>query len=247
MKQNKETLKAYFETGDKPTQEQFSDLIDSYVDSKQPAGDPNRRFVINKNGDVGVASEQKTPEYTLSEITGKKLALLKDGVTVKEIDLTAYLDDTNLARLVSGSIDMNGLATFTRDDDSTFTLDLSNLKDAVPQYQAGTNVTIDTVNPLQPVINFSSKDNSFVPYTGATNDVVLGNHSIDLGKLEDNTITNKNAVILEHQGVPFFRLGVKVSNGTTIGDDYWKSLGIGRDALKSAKGSVNAAYGARAL
>ncbi|WP_051263691.1 phage tail protein [Tenacibaculum ovolyticum] len=29
MKQNKETLKEYFETGDKPTQQQFTDLIDS--------------------------------------------------------------------------------------------------------------------------------------------------------------------------------------------------------------------------
>ncbi|RBW59443.1 phage tail protein [Tenacibaculum sp. E3R01] len=29
MKQDKETLKTYFETGDKPTQQQFSDLIDS--------------------------------------------------------------------------------------------------------------------------------------------------------------------------------------------------------------------------
>jgi len=29
MKQNKETLKEYFETGDKPTQQQFADLIDS--------------------------------------------------------------------------------------------------------------------------------------------------------------------------------------------------------------------------
>ena len=31
MKQTKEILKTYFETGDKPTQTQFEDLIDSFV------------------------------------------------------------------------------------------------------------------------------------------------------------------------------------------------------------------------
>ena len=38
MKQNKETLKQFFETGDKPTQQQYADLIDSYIDAKQPEG-----------------------------------------------------------------------------------------------------------------------------------------------------------------------------------------------------------------
>jgi hypothetical protein len=45
------------------------------------------------------------------------------------IDLTLYLDDTNLARLVSGSVDVNGIATFTRDDETTFTVDFSSLFD----------------------------------------------------------------------------------------------------------------------
>ncbi|CAM1372255.1 hypothetical protein TOREUM_40758 [Tenacibaculum litoreum] len=57
MKQNKETLKQFFETGDKPTQQQYYDLIDSYVDAKQPEGEANRRFVIDETGEVSVASE----------------------------------------------------------------------------------------------------------------------------------------------------------------------------------------------
>lgn len=127
MKQNKETLKEYFETGDKPTQEQYSDLIDSYINSQQETGDTNRRFVIDENGDVNVKSELKIPEYTLSEIENNKLSLLKDGESVKEIDLTSYIDDTNLARLISGTVDKNGLATFTRDNNSSFTVDFSSL------------------------------------------------------------------------------------------------------------------------
>ncbi|MGG6229639.1 hypothetical protein [Tenacibaculum sp. SDUM215027] len=154
MKQNKETLKQFFETGDKPTQQQYSDLIDSYIDAKQPEGEANRRFVIDETGEVSVASEQQVPEYNLSPISGTNTVdLLKDGVSVSQIDLTPYLDNTNLARLVSGTVDANGLATFTRDDNSTFTVDLSNLKDSIPQYQAGTNITIDNTDPLQPVIN----------------------------------------------------------------------------------------------
>lgn len=57
MKQSKQTLKTYFETGDKPTQQQYADLIDSYIDSKQPTGAANRRFVINADGNVSVAPE----------------------------------------------------------------------------------------------------------------------------------------------------------------------------------------------
>ncbi|WP_431166076.1 hypothetical protein [Tenacibaculum halocynthiae] len=142
MKQDKKTIKTYFETGDKPTQEQFENLIDSYLDSKQIKGETNRRFIIDETGEVSVTSEKQIPEYTLSEIRNNKLALLKDGTPVKEIDLTSYIDDTNLARLVSGTLDANGLATFTRDDNSTFTIDLSNLKGT--QLQADFNQTDGT-------------------------------------------------------------------------------------------------------
>ena len=137
MKQNKETLKQFFETGDKPTQQQYANLIDSYVDAKQPEGEANRRFVIDETGEVSVASEQQVPEYSLSPISGTNTVdLLKDGVSVSQIDLTPYLDNTNLARLVSGTVDANGLATFTRDDNSTFTVDLSNLKEDLTNIDA---------------------------------------------------------------------------------------------------------------
>ena len=43
-----------------------------------------------------------------------------------------YLDDTNLARLTSGSLNSStGIATFTRDDASTFTIDMSAFLDAI--------------------------------------------------------------------------------------------------------------------
>ncbi len=136
MKKSKQELKTYFETGDKPTEGQYADLIDSYVDSKQEKGDSNRRFVIDEDGEVLVSSEQNIPEYTLSEISDNKLGLLKDGVVVKEIDLAAYIDDTNLSRLVSGDLNKTtGILTVVREDNSSFNIDLSSLTNEVPEKQ----------------------------------------------------------------------------------------------------------------
>lgn len=54
MKRSKETLKEFFETGDKPTQQQYADLIDSFIDAQQPAGEGHRTFSINETGEVTV-------------------------------------------------------------------------------------------------------------------------------------------------------------------------------------------------
>lgn len=49
-----------------------------------------------------------------------------------DLDLSLYLDDTNLARLTSGELNSStGVATFTRDDASTFTIDMSAFLDAI--------------------------------------------------------------------------------------------------------------------
>ncbi|WP_075340568.1 hypothetical protein [Tenacibaculum agarivorans] len=93
MKKSKEILKEYFETGDKPTQQQYADLIDSFIDAKQAAGESDRRFVIDENGEVNVAVKETIPEYSLSEVVNNKMSLLKDDVPVKEIDLTQFSGD----------------------------------------------------------------------------------------------------------------------------------------------------------
>ena len=55
----------------------------------------------------------------------------EDG-TDTDLDLSLYLDDTNLARLTSGTLNgSTGLATFTRSDASTFTIDMSAFLDAI--------------------------------------------------------------------------------------------------------------------
>ena len=67
--------------------------------------------------------------YTLTN-EANTLKLKKNGVVQSSIDLTTYLDDTNLARLTSGTLNPTTfIATFTRDDSSTFTIDFSALAD----------------------------------------------------------------------------------------------------------------------
>jgi len=69
-----------------------------------------------------------------------KLVVTKRDATTTDLSLTQYLDDTNLARLVSGSLDSGTfIATFTRDDASTFTIDFSSL---LQNYTAGSGLTL---------------------------------------------------------------------------------------------------------
>ena len=201
MKKNKEELKTYFERGDKPTEGQFSDLIDSYVDAKQLEGEANRRFVIDENGEVSVGLEQVIPEYTLSDISGNKLGLLKDGVIVKEIDLTAYVDDTNLARLVSGTVDVDRVATFKRDDNSTFTVDFSSvIKSSVSQIQADWG-QVDETKP-----DFIKGKSKVIERT-----VLLENHSFDFHEIK----AIKCSFLSEYKGEPMALVGF-IYGGETI-------------------------------
>jgi len=52
----------------------------------------------------------------------------EDG-TDTDIDLSIYLDDTNLARITSGSVNDAGIATFSRDDGTTFDISFAGLFD----------------------------------------------------------------------------------------------------------------------
>jgi len=93
-----------------------------------------------------------------------------------EIDLSLYLDDTNLARLTSGTLDAaSGVATFTRDDASTFTLDLSSLLDT------DTN-DIDFVNDVRlsgTNLDFAGTGNAFAGSVDLSSLVTADTNDID--------------------------------------------------------------------
>lgn len=74
-----------------------------------------------------VAIDETTTSLSLSS---NILTYTDEDGGVTNIDLSLYLDDTNLARIVSGTLDpLTGIVTFTRDDNSTFTIDFSPLLD----------------------------------------------------------------------------------------------------------------------
>jgi hypothetical protein len=94
---------------------------------------------------------------TSLSIASNKLTYTDESGTATEIDLSLYLDDTNLARLTSGTVDGGtGIATFTRDDESTFAVDFSALFD-------DTNLTrITTASFTDGTLTLSRSDESTV-------------------------------------------------------------------------------------
>jgi len=72
----------------------------------------------------------ETETITSLSLSTNVLSFTDEAGSVTQLDLSLYLDDTNLAYLVSGSLNgATGIATFARDDTTTFTVDFSALLD----------------------------------------------------------------------------------------------------------------------
>jgi hypothetical protein len=127
----------------------------------------------------------------------------EDG-TETDLDLSLYLDDSNLARLTSGSLNSTtGLATFTRDDASTFTIDMSAFLDAITLNNTLTSTSttegltaaqgkalkdlIDTINTNNTGTNTGDQDLSGLLLN--TSDTLTGNLLVD-GEVHIGTADN---------------------------------------------------------
>ena len=159
--------------------------IASYVENNILTGD-------------GFADAVKASEtVTELSINATLLSYVNEAGETTTIDLSLYLDDTNLSRVVSGTLDAGtGIATFTRDDLTTFTIDMSSLtanlgednqnafsnivvgSDTVAAdiatdtvyFEAGDNMTI-TATPGSDYITFSA---DIVEYTAGLDLVLTG-------------------------------------------------------------------------
>lgn len=97
--------------------------------NKLSAGD-NVSSLLNDAGYITAADVSANETTTTLQKIGNNLVYTNEDGVVETIDLSIYLDDTNLARLTSGTVNpVTGIATFTRDDSSTFTVDFSGLLD----------------------------------------------------------------------------------------------------------------------
>jgi len=91
---------------------------------------PNLSSYLTSETTTSLALESNVLKYTDEE------------GTENEIDISLYLDDTNLARLTSGTLDASsGNATFTRSDNTTFTVDFSSLINSAEVNNLSTSVT----------------------------------------------------------------------------------------------------------
>jgi len=93
--------------------------------------DVERRWGFKKDdGTVLYFAEVGSETLTSLALSTNILTYTDELGNDTNIDLSLYLDDTNLARLVSGTINPStGIATFVRDDASNFTVDFSSLID----------------------------------------------------------------------------------------------------------------------
>jgi hypothetical protein len=92
-----------------------------YTDARVQSFLTTNNYITNSD----VANLETLTSLSLAANT---LSYVDEAGNTTNLDLSLYLDDTNLARLVSGSLDgQTGIATFTRDDASTFTIDFSSL------------------------------------------------------------------------------------------------------------------------
>ena len=74
----------------------------------------------------GSVNALETLTTLTADSVNQRLQYTDEAGTVNNIDLSWTVDDTNLARITSGSLNgSTGIATFTRDDASTFTVDFS--------------------------------------------------------------------------------------------------------------------------
>ena len=82
--------------------------------------------ILTTNNYIKTSDVANLETVTSLSINANVLSYTNEAGVTTNIDLSVYLDDTNLARIVSGSLNSGtGVATFTRDDSSTFTVDFS--------------------------------------------------------------------------------------------------------------------------
>jgi hypothetical protein len=109
-------------------------------------------FTANQTGPTTINIGIDGAEY-LTNIThdtvNQKLVVTRGDATTFDINLSQYIDDTNLARLVSGTVNSTtGIATFTRDDATTFTVDFSGFleDDTLDSVTTRNNATTNTIS-----------------------------------------------------------------------------------------------------
>ena len=76
-----------------------------------------------------VAKKLEKETVTSLSLVSDVLKYTDESGKTHEFSLSKYIDDTNLSRITSGTINDKGIATFKREDDSSFEIDMSRFLD----------------------------------------------------------------------------------------------------------------------
>lgn len=119
----------------------------------------------------------------------------EDGVATN-IDLSLYLDDTNLARIVSGSLNpTTGIVTFTRDDSSTFTIDFSPLLDNQDASEVGIDpITGITATNVQGALEEHQVDIDNLVIADTNLQSQITSNDTDISNIQSEQITQNNDI-----------------------------------------------------
>jgi hypothetical protein len=121
----------------------------------KPASEP-----ISYIAGLQVELDSKLGSESLTTLTyiGNKLRYTDENGGVSEISLSEYIDDTNLARVTSGAIAPDGIATFYRDDATTFTIDMSSFLDDTNLITSVAGKTGSVILVKSDIVDFDDSD-----------------------------------------------------------------------------------------
>lgn len=182
---------------------------------------------------------------TKLSISGNVLTYQDEAGVKKDIDLSLYLDDSNLARLTSGTLNgSTGVATFTRSDSSTFTVDFSAFLADANNYADGlsfststgvltlgrngslANLTVDLDGRYLTSLP-SHNHNSLYDTLGSANEV---NKRIDeevlpaIGNKLDTSVNPIKAATVSNDTITFTRADNTTFNVTTSDSNTWRGI-----------------------
>lgn len=142
-------------------------------------------------------AQVKIDETTTSlSLSSNILTFTDEDGGVTNIDLSLYLDDSNLARIVNGTLDSGtGIVTFTRDDSSTFTIDMSALLDN----QTAAEVPVTPVgalasNNVQDALEEHQDDINTIAIEQAIQNAAVNQNSSDISDLQNEQTTQNNDI-----------------------------------------------------
>lgn len=183
--------------------------------------DNQKRWGFKKDdGSVKYFTEVGDETLTSLALNSNTLTYTDEAGNNTDIDLSIYLDDTNLARLVNGTLDPNtGIATFTRDDGTSFTVDFSSLIDiqtVTTLTESPTGVfTYTSEDSTTTVIDISSFETSTQLDARDTANRSRANHT---GTQTASTISDFDTEVSNNSSV--VANTAKVSNATHTGEVF---------------------------